>query len=463
MFQGLQISVENPAGSTREWYDEHADENGETKMLIPYGYIRGTMGLDGDAVDVFVGPDQTSEKVYVIQQLKKVGKDKFEGLDEQKVMLGFASSKAAKTAYLKHYNSPEFFGGMKQYPMDKFKEKLAETKGEVIKSKMSEGGYTTKEASRVASLLGADLTSLGISISEFTAGLNEEREHKDVTKDQAEKTGKIAIAHLKEDPKYYSKLKTVMKALNARLSSDILVQGNTMLILSKSKAAQSFASSKEPAATGSDEKLAKSLRAEANAALAKACKTLEAVAAEDDDAEDIDKAENTKYQSKKQIQAINYLVKEGKVKPGVKAKLDAGTSAERRKDLPRSKNKPSKYAEKSMEDVSKALTALAVSGLSRRARMDAAFNLGRSAGANSSQRIPTEYLEVPQGLGTQKLRPAHEPPVVPVRHVDAPSALVVAKSDYESCSAHGYLHKSDRACPMCEKANFGEAGPRWKR
>lgn len=130
---GMQISVENQAGSVRHWHDPHAKESGTTRMLYDYGYIRGTKGTDGDHVDVYVGPDLTSETVYVITQMKKPD---FDEVDEQKVMLGFTSAKAAKRAYLAHYNDPRFFGRMKAMSIEAFKRKVfaKENHGELVRS-----------------------------------------------------------------------------------------------------------------------------------------------------------------------------------------------------------------------------------------------------------------------------------------------------------------------------------------
>jgi len=44
-------------------------------------------------------------------------------------MLGFGSEEEAKEAYLKHYDSPDFFGGITTISMDDFKEAI-EGKGE---------------------------------------------------------------------------------------------------------------------------------------------------------------------------------------------------------------------------------------------------------------------------------------------------------------------------------------------
>jgi hypothetical protein len=129
-FCGLPVSVENEAGSTRHWYDPNAKEHGETEMVYPYGFVRGTLGLDGDEVDVYLGPDKKSDQVFVITQLKRF---EFEEVDEQKVMLGFTEAEAAKTAYLQHFNSARFFGNMKELTMDEFKKELAKKKGKLIK------------------------------------------------------------------------------------------------------------------------------------------------------------------------------------------------------------------------------------------------------------------------------------------------------------------------------------------
>lgn len=101
--QGLTIRIENIRGSTRD---------GRFFMLHHYGEIEGTMGADGDPVDVFVGPDLESPMAVVIHQLKKSGE-----YDEDKVMLGFASADDAVNAYLAQYGSPDFYGGHDAVPV----------------------------------------------------------------------------------------------------------------------------------------------------------------------------------------------------------------------------------------------------------------------------------------------------------------------------------------------------------
>lgn len=129
-FLGLPVSIENRKGSIRYWYDPEMDEHGKTKMEFPYGYVRGTLGLDGDEVDVFVGPNKESRKVFVITQLKR---PEFKKIDEQKVMLGFTSSSQAKKAYMRHFDKPDFFDSITEMDIDEFQQKLKSRKGKLIK------------------------------------------------------------------------------------------------------------------------------------------------------------------------------------------------------------------------------------------------------------------------------------------------------------------------------------------
>lgn len=117
LFRGLDISIENRAGSYREW------AGGRTKMLYPYGYIRRTAGADGDHVDCYIGPDEDAPTVYVVRQLDPETGE----FDEDKVFLGFPDEAAAKDAYLQHVNRPEMFGGIEAFPFDEFKEKALAT------------------------------------------------------------------------------------------------------------------------------------------------------------------------------------------------------------------------------------------------------------------------------------------------------------------------------------------------
>ena len=82
--------------------------------------------------------------------------------------------------------------------------------------------FTTQEAEKIASLLDIDWSSCGFDLAQFTAVMNVELEHgardpqTDVTHDDALTTGKIARAHLKEFPNYYTLLDEMEKTAEGK-------------------------------------------------------------------------------------------------------------------------------------------------------------------------------------------------------------------------------------------------------
>jgi len=131
-FQGFDISIENRPGSYRHW--THPDGRpGKTLMRRPYGYIKNSEGLDGDHVDVFLGPNEQSPTAYIIHQLKAPD---FTTFDEDKVILGADSAAEAQRIYLDHYDDPRFFGGMTAMPLGEFRQKVfaTEDQPQMIKS-----------------------------------------------------------------------------------------------------------------------------------------------------------------------------------------------------------------------------------------------------------------------------------------------------------------------------------------
>jgi hypothetical protein len=115
---GMDISIENKKGSTRSGTDKDGHE-WSVLMKFSYGYIRGTIGCDGEQLDCYLGPNLESDKVFIVNQNDPVtGK-----FDEQKVMLGFNTGIDAKDAYLGQYDRPGFFGSMDEMSIEEFKEK----------------------------------------------------------------------------------------------------------------------------------------------------------------------------------------------------------------------------------------------------------------------------------------------------------------------------------------------------
>lgn len=115
---GMDISIETDKGEVRNWFDPNSGEHGSTTMKYPYGYIKRTKGADDEQIDVYVGPDTTSDSVFIIKQMAAPD---FKEYDEDKVMLGFESEKQAKMAYLQHYNDEKFLGSIKTMSVDEFK------------------------------------------------------------------------------------------------------------------------------------------------------------------------------------------------------------------------------------------------------------------------------------------------------------------------------------------------------
>lgn len=125
-FQGLPVTIENPRGSIRSGVSR-AGVAWATSMQHDYGYVRGTEGVDGDAFDVYLGPDSTAPMAYVITT--KAPPD-FRRNDEQKAMLGFPDEDAARAAFLAHYDDPRFLGVVTAMSVQRFRDLLATTKAD---------------------------------------------------------------------------------------------------------------------------------------------------------------------------------------------------------------------------------------------------------------------------------------------------------------------------------------------
>ena len=96
---GYDITIENPKGSIRSGVDSKGNTWSQ-EMHNTYGYIRGTEGVDGDHIDVFLSDNPTSGQVFVVDQ---VDPDTGE-FDEHKVMYGFPDAASAQVAYFKNYS-----------------------------------------------------------------------------------------------------------------------------------------------------------------------------------------------------------------------------------------------------------------------------------------------------------------------------------------------------------------------
>jgi hypothetical protein len=86
---GLPVTIEYPSGS------ERPAANGETRTLSShYGFVKGTVGADGQHVDVLVGRHPENDTAFVVDHL-----DENSAFEQHKVLLGFNTRLAAMRAY----------------------------------------------------------------------------------------------------------------------------------------------------------------------------------------------------------------------------------------------------------------------------------------------------------------------------------------------------------------------------
>jgi hypothetical protein len=113
---GMKIKIENERGDIRRGVGPDGTP-WETKMAHHYGEFQGTIGADGDKLDVFIGQRPDSNKVYVVDQVNQDG-----SFDEHKVMMGFTSKEDASSGYLANYEKGwTGLGAITEMSVDEFK------------------------------------------------------------------------------------------------------------------------------------------------------------------------------------------------------------------------------------------------------------------------------------------------------------------------------------------------------
>ncbi|MWV17577.1 hypothetical protein F3I16_16160 [Pseudomonas sp. L-22-4S-12] len=113
---GLELSIENPRGSERSGQRPDGSEWRHT-MSDHYGYIRRTTGADGEQVDVYLGPQEESDQVFVVDQLNQQDGS----FDEHKVMLGYPDEESAVAAYRSNFDADWQVGKVSAMPVTEFK------------------------------------------------------------------------------------------------------------------------------------------------------------------------------------------------------------------------------------------------------------------------------------------------------------------------------------------------------
>lgn len=131
---GLDITIENPAGSKRSGVDPDG-KPWECTIPAHYGYFLKTEGSDGDHVDCYIGEHPESEQVFIVDQM-----DIMTGcFDEHKCVLAAQDETEARGIYIAGFSDGkglDRIGAITEMNMDEFKIWLAE-------------GETTQPAGRI--------------------------------------------------------------------------------------------------------------------------------------------------------------------------------------------------------------------------------------------------------------------------------------------------------------------------
>ena len=132
-FQGIPIDIEVKAGQTRTGTNRQG-KSWSRVLSYHYGEIRGTRGVDGDPIDVYVGANPLAPMAFVIhQRVQHSGDEDSPTLgtyDEDKVFLGFSTKASAMRAYLENTptkrSMPNFMPGISEISVCELARRLAD-------------------------------------------------------------------------------------------------------------------------------------------------------------------------------------------------------------------------------------------------------------------------------------------------------------------------------------------------
>lgn len=122
-WHGIPIEIENKKGTVRSGFN-HDGTHWKTLMKAHYGRIKKTEGEDGDALDVYIGDDLFSDKVFVVKQMNPET-DKF---DELKFIIGVRDKDEAIRLYQAHYDRADYYGGIKELSLPEFKTYISQNR-----------------------------------------------------------------------------------------------------------------------------------------------------------------------------------------------------------------------------------------------------------------------------------------------------------------------------------------------
>ena len=184
---GYDVTIENPKGSTRSGKDANGKE-WSIKMNYDYGYIKGTEGVDGDHIDVYLSDNPASGNVYVVDQIdQQTGK-----FDEHKVMYGFPSKEAAIEAYKSQYTDGWKVGKVTEVSREDFKKWVESSKR---KTKPFAEYSSVKKSETKKEPTDEELARLGKAVAEGEEGKKHDKVHGEVepvTEEEAELRDAVA-------------------------------------------------------------------------------------------------------------------------------------------------------------------------------------------------------------------------------------------------------------------------------
>ena len=118
---GLEISIENPQHSIRAGSKSRPDKTWQSLSPAHYGYIRRTIGADGDQLDCYVTNNpEDSDQIFIIDQVDPSTKE----FDEHKIVIGAKTPEDAKLIYHSGFSdgsSQDRIGGITQMSVHDFK------------------------------------------------------------------------------------------------------------------------------------------------------------------------------------------------------------------------------------------------------------------------------------------------------------------------------------------------------
>jgi phage gp29-like protein len=108
---GIDITIDRPAGTVQNGVDQ-AGVPWTRTYTVDYGFVADTLGGDGDAIDVFCGPNDDAKTAFWIVQYFADGVT----FDEYKLMLGFNTMADAVACYSAHV-PPQYIGNTFSMPV----------------------------------------------------------------------------------------------------------------------------------------------------------------------------------------------------------------------------------------------------------------------------------------------------------------------------------------------------------